>query len=64
MGLATIRSAILGLLAAGGILIPGNIPNIVCAAKLGIKSKDWARTGLPLGLGLMAVLFVLLSLAG
>jgi predicted cation transporter len=58
MDIYTIKSAILGLLAAGGILIPGNIPNIICAGKLGIKSKEWAIVGLPLGLALMLILFV------
>jgi predicted cation transporter len=62
MDLYTIKSAILGLCAAGGILIPGNIPNIICAGKLGIKSKEWAVTGLPLGLALMLILFVAVSL--
>jgi predicted cation transporter len=62
MDLYTIKSAILGLCAAGGILIPGNIPNIICAGKLGIKSKEWAATGVPLGLALMLILFVAVSL--
>ncbi len=44
------------------MLIPGNIPNIICAGKLGIKSGAWARVGLPLGVGLMAVCFALLKL--
>jgi predicted cation transporter len=57
----TIKSAIMGLLAAGGILIPGNIPNIICAGKLRIKSKEWAAVGVPLGLALMLILFAAMS---
>ncbi len=29
------------------MLIPGNIPNIISAGKLGITSKEWARLGVP-----------------
>jgi predicted cation transporter len=53
----TIRTVLLGLLIAGGMLIPGNIPNIICAGKLGIPSRQWARVGLPLGLVLMLAVF-------
>jgi predicted cation transporter len=61
MSLAQIKSALVGLLIAGGMLIPGNIPNIICAGKLKIKSSEWARFGLPLGLVVMAGYFFLLS---
>jgi len=57
MPLATIRFLLLGLLISGGILIPGNIPNIICANKLSIRSREWAAFGAPLGLGLMAGVF-------
>jgi len=50
---AQIKSAILGLLISGGMLIPGNIPNIIAAHALHIKSTEWARLGVPLGLMLM-----------
>jgi len=40
MGLLQIKSALLGLLIVGGMLIPGNIPNIICAGKLKIKSSE------------------------
>ncbi len=50
------------LILAGGLLIPGNIPNIICASKLGIKSREWARAALPVGLGLMVVYFILLCI--
>ncbi len=38
-----IKSAVLGLIIAGGMPIPGNIPNIIAAGKLEITSKEWAR---------------------
>jgi predicted cation transporter len=50
---AQIKSALLGLLIAGGMLIPGNIPNIIAAHALRIKSSEWAKLGVPLGLVLM-----------
>ena len=55
-----IKSILMGLLIAGGMLIPGNIPNIISAGKLGITSKEWARLGLPLGLVSMAIYFVII----
>jgi predicted cation transporter len=51
---AQIKSALLGLLISGGMLIPGNIPNIIAAHSLGIKSTEWAKLGVPLGLVVMA----------
>jgi len=55
--------AIASLLIAGGILIPGNIPNIVCAGKLGIRSLEWARLGIPLGLVMLGIAFAILRLS-
>jgi predicted cation transporter len=46
------------------MLIPGNIPNIISAGKLGIKSKEWMRIGLPLGACAMALYFVILLMFG
>lgn len=63
MGLLQIKSALLGLLIAGGMLIPGNIPNILCAGKLKIKSSEWAKFAVPLGFIVMAVGFFLLRKA-
>ena len=59
---AQIKSALLGLLISGGMLIPGNIPNIIAAHALRIKSTEWARLGVPLGLVLMAGTAALLGL--
>lgn len=55
-----VESILLGLLVSGGMLIPGNIPNIIAAGKLKIKSREWARLGVPLGLALLAVYFVVI----
>jgi predicted cation transporter len=57
-----IKSALMGLIIAGGMLIPGNIPNIIAAGKLEITSKEWARRGVPLGLVLMVCFFGILFL--
>ena len=48
-----IKSALLGLLISGGMLIPGNIPNIIAAHALHIRSTEWARLGVPLGMIIM-----------
>ncbi|MEK7584117.1 MAG: DUF1646 family protein [Patescibacteria group bacterium] len=60
MGERTIRYALMGLLISGGMLIPGNIPNIISAAKLRIGSREWAVLAVPMGLALMTGYFVLL----
>ena len=61
---ARARAAILALLLAGGMLIPGNIPNIVAAGALQIGAGDWARIGIPMGLVLLGIYFALLHVAG
>ena len=53
-----INAALLGLLTSGGMLIPGNIPNIIAAGHLRISAREWALIGLPVGLVLMAVTFL------
>jgi predicted cation transporter len=58
MEITQIQAVLMGLLISGGMLIPGNIPNIISANKLGITSKEWARLGVPLGLILMGLYFV------
>lgn len=59
---AQIKSALLGLLISGGMLIPGNIPNIIAAHALRIKSTEWAQLGVPLGVVIMIVAAALLWL--
>ncbi|WP_130863652.1 DUF1646 family protein [Bacilliculturomica massiliensis] len=55
-----LKGVLMGLLISGGILIPGNIPNIICAGKLRIGSKEWARKGLPIGIFMLSVYSVVL----
>jgi predicted cation transporter len=59
-----INAALYGLLISGGMLIPGNIPNIISAGKLGITSSEWARLGVPVGLILNAVYFLIVFVLG
>jgi predicted cation transporter len=61
---ARAREAIIALLVAGGMLIPGNIPNIVAAAALRIGAASWAKIGIPMGLVLLGIYFALLEVAG
>jgi len=53
---------LMSLIVSGGIMIPGNIPNIICASKLGIKSKEWVKAAFGLGAALMIGFFVLLHI--
>ena len=59
---AQIEFLLLALIVSGGFLIPGNIPNIICASKFRIKSSDWARCALPLGIGVMFLFFIILNI--
>jgi len=61
---STIKALLLGLLISGGMLIPGNIPNIIAAGKLNIKSSEWARIGVPIGLISMVIYFVAIITVG
>jgi predicted cation transporter len=58
------RDAIIALLLSGGMLIPGNIPNIVSAGALRIGSMAWARIGLPIGAIMLGIYFAVLMVAG
>ncbi|MFS0822067.1 DUF1646 family protein [Bacillus sp. 1P02SD] len=58
----TIQSILLGLLISGGMLIPGNIPNIIAAGKLDITSKEWAKFGVPVGLCVMLGYYLIIYL--
>jgi len=58
------QAALLSLLVSGGMLIPGNVPNIVCANKLRMRSGEWARVGLPLGLIMLGIYFAFLLVVG
>ncbi len=56
------RAALLGLLISGGILVPGNIANVVAASRLGITSREWAAIGVGTGIALLVLCFVVLRL--
>jgi predicted cation transporter len=64
MALPKIIAVVVGLLVAGGMLIPGNIPNIVAAGRLKISMKEWAKLGVPIGMVILIVMFVILLAAG
>jgi predicted cation transporter len=53
---------VIGLAAFGSMLVQGNLPNIVAAEKLGIKSREWARVAVPTGLLLMGGYFIALCI--
>jgi len=56
----TLKAILLGLLVSGGMLIPGNIPNIIAAGKLNITSLEWARFAVPIGLLAMVAYFIVI----
>ena len=60
MDVMQIEAIIMGLLYAGGMLIPGNIPNIISASKLRISSTEWAKIGVPFGLVAMIAFFMVM----
>ena len=60
MTIQQLHMALMGLLISGGMLIPGNIPNIISANRLKIGSRDWARFGVPYGAVFMIVFFIIL----
>ena len=64
MSMTQIQAVLMGLLISGGMLIPGNIPNIISAGKLGITSSEWAKLGVPFGLVLNALYFVVVFVLG
>ena len=60
----TIRAILMGLMISGGMLIPGNIPNIISAGKLKITSREYASFAFPIGLIAMAAYFVVMLITG
>ena len=56
--LPQLKSILMALLISGGMLIPGNIPNIIAASKLKITSREWAKLGLPLGFALLIIYYL------
>lgn len=60
MSQSQVKAVLMGLLISGGMMIPGNIPNIISASKLKIKSKEWIKLGIPLGITMMIIYYVIL----
>jgi predicted cation transporter len=61
MTLERARDVILALLISGGMLIPGNIPNVISAGALRIPSRQWARIAIPIGLVMLGIYFAVLQ---
>ena len=55
-----IKAVLISLMVSGGMLIPGNIPNIIAADRLNIGMREWASLAIPLGAAMLAVCFVVL----
>lgn len=62
MNRKTLTYMLVSLVLGGGILIQGNIANILCASKFKIKSSEWAKLGVPLGILLFGAYFIILFL--
>lgn len=60
MSEVAINDIMMGLMISGGMLIPGNIPNIIAAGKLKITSLDYAKFAVPVGLAAMAGYFIII----
>ena len=60
MDIGQIKGIMMGVIISGGMLIPGNIPNIISASKLGISSRAWAVIGVPIGLFMMGAYYLIL----
>ena len=58
LSVSQIKVILISLMISGGMLIPGNIPNIIAADKLHIGMREWARVAVPIGLVLLSVYFV------
>ena len=57
-----IEFLLMALVVSGGLLIPGNIPNIICASKFKITSKEWANAAIPVGILAMVIYFIILNI--
>jgi predicted cation transporter len=57
-----IEFLLIALVVSGGLLIPGNIPNIICASKFKITSKEWANAAILTGGLAMMIYFVILNI--
>jgi predicted cation transporter len=53
---------LISLLISGGMMVTGNIPNIVTAGRLRISMKEWMKVGIPIGLLLLVVYYLVLRI--
>ncbi|HIP63080.1 MAG TPA: DUF1646 domain-containing protein [Archaeoglobus profundus] len=60
--LTQIKYILISLVISGGMLIPGNIPNIVAAGRIGIRMREWAKIGVPIGVVMLVIYFVILEI--
>jgi predicted cation transporter len=52
----TLRSFLISLVISGGFSIPGNVPNIVLAAVLKIRFREWLVLALPIGIAVFVAM--------
>lgn len=64
MQMDQIVGVLMALLIAGGMLVPGNVPNIVAAGRLKIDNREWARVAVPIGMAMMIVMFAIFLVKG
>lgn len=60
MTVLQIKSIMMSLLVSGGMLITGNIPNIITAGRLKISVKEWAKFAVPLGIFMLMGFYIAL----
>ena len=58
LNLFQIKSFLISLLISGGLLIPGNVPNIVIAFSHKITFKEWARAAIPIVFPIFIAAFI------
>jgi len=53
---------VLSMLISGGFLVPGNIPNIIIASRVGIGFRDWAACALKIGVAVYVAVYLVLKI--
>jgi predicted cation transporter len=64
MSALQIKTILMSLLISGGMLITGNIPNIITAGRLKIRSKEWLKFALPVGFVMLILYYVISFILG
>ncbi|HCC00192.1 MAG TPA: cation transporter [Ruminococcaceae bacterium] len=62
MSVMQIKTILISLLISGGMMVTGNIPNIIVATKMKVSMRKWAVIGLPIGAVFLAGYAVVLFL--